>query len=316
MTIKDFFAPFRNRQDMQTGQTAAHTLRADLDRLAAQLERMRNRMDAKDVGNPADIQPMSMQSERKILEGNIHQIYADMGKVRGLLVPHGDALLPHSMIVPLATYSPWQADHKFLNVYAKVVGFTLVDQYRLWELWKLAESVSKLDGDVIEIGVWRGGSAALMYRQLCDQGSDCAIHLCDTFSGVVKTGDKDTAYTDGAHSDTSVPVVQSLLDTVKQSGDKVRPQIHVGIFPEDTGHSFANSKFKLVHIDVDVYQSARDCVEFVSSRLCVGGIIVFDDYGFQGCEGVTKLGNELSTLKNFVSIHNLNGHFILIKIAP
>ena len=40
------------------------------------------------------------------------------------------------------------------------------------------------------------------------------------------------------------------------------------------------------HIDVDVYQSARDVLEWVWGRLCIGAIVVYDDYGFDGCHGV------------------------------
>ena len=53
-----------------------------------------------------------------------------------------------------------------------------------------------------------------------------------------------------------------------------------GIFPEETAHLIETGEFGLCHIDVDVYQSARDAAEWVWPRLQVGGVIVFDDYGF------------------------------------
>ena len=41
---------------------------------------------------------------------------------------------------------------------------------------------------------------------------------------------------------------------------------------------------------------------------------MFDDYGFSGCEGVTKYVNELrESNRDLFFIHNLNGHAILIK---
>ena len=46
----------------------------------------------------------------------------------------------------------------------------------------------------------------------------------------------------------------------------------------------------------------------------VGGMIVFDDYGFSGCEGVTKLVDEERNKNDRIVIHNLNGHGIIIKI--
>jgi O-methyltransferase len=64
-----------------------------------------------------------------------------------------------------------------------------------------------------------------------------------------------------------------------------------------------------------VYLSARDIVEWVWPRLSIGGIIVFDDYGFIGCDGVTKFLNEEKHKKDRLFMHNLNGHGILIKLS-
>jgi O-methyltransferase len=62
-----------------------------------------------------------------------------------------------------------------------------------------------------------------------------------------------------------------------------------------------------------VYSSAKGVVEWGIPLLSQGGVIVFDDYGFSGCEGVTRLVNSLRTDRRFLFIHNLNGHAILIK---
>jgi O-methyltransferase len=55
-------------------------------------------------------------------------------------------------------------------------------------------------------------------------------------------------------------------------------------------------------------------LEWLWPKLVPGGIVVFDDYGFQFCDGVTQLVNEERIKKDRIVIHNLNGHAILIKI--
>jgi len=35
-----------------------------------------------------------------------------------------------------------------------------------------------------------------------------------------------------------------------------------GVFPTDTGKEISNRRFSLVHIDVDVYKSAKACFEW------------------------------------------------------
>jgi O-methyltransferase len=49
----------------------------------------------------------------------------------------------------------------------------------------------------------------------------------------------------------------------------------------------------MLHCDVDVYSSAKDVVELFLPHLSGGGVIVFDDYGFLGCEGITIFYQEL-----------------------
>jgi O-methyltransferase len=62
-----------------------------------------------------------------------------------------------------------------------------------------------------------------------------------------------------------------------------------------------------------VYQSAKDVLEWVWPKLSKGGIVVFDDYGFKGCDGVARLVNEEKLKKDRICIYNLNGHAVFIK---
>lgn len=77
--------------------------------------------------------------------------------------------------------------------------------------------------------------------------------------------------------------------------------------------SIASRRFSLCHIDVDVYESARDIFDWVWPRMAPGGVVVFDDYGFRGCVGITMLGEDLRARQDLVFIHNMNGHALLVK---
>ena len=213
----------------------------------------------------------------------------------------------HQRVLPMATYSPWLSDPEFISIYNGIVpGHTLVDKYRCFELWSLGKQMQAVEGDVLEVGVWRGGTGAVLAKSV--QGSGKTVYLADTFTGVVKAGERDTRYVGGEHADTSLPIVEALLKSF-QLENTILLQ---GIFPEDTGHR-VNGKVAMLHCDVDVYQSAKDVVDWVLPRLSPGGVIVFDDYGFTSCEGVTRLVNEYRTRSEFVFFHNLNGHGILYK---
>jgi O-methyltransferase len=211
-----------------------------------------------------------------------------------------------------ATYAPWKMDRPFQEIYAAVQGSTYVDKYRCFELWTLVEQSRKLRGGaLIEVGVWRGGSGALIAHKAKNVGIKEPVYLCDTFSGVVKAGTEDlTFYKGGEHADTSREVVRQLVQD-RLGLDNVI--ILSGIFPDESAHLIADLQFRFCHIDVDTYQSAKDVVEWIWPKMVRGGIIIFDDYGFKYCEGVTKYVEELRDLADRLLIHNLNGHAILVK---
>ena len=223
----------------------------------------------------------------------------------------------HNFNISFATYSPWKEDTEFQQVYKQIKKKTTIDIYRCYELWSLLNQVKNMDGDLIEIGTYKGGSAALIIKRISDQiNRDSSAHkekvfLCDTFYGVVKSSkNHDNHYTNFEHNDTSFEDVNNFLKSLNLKNY----QILKGIFPDETGHYLENKKIKFCHIDVDTYQSAKDITEFLWSKIISRGVIVFDDYGFVGSEGVTKFVNEFIEInKNLIFLHNLNGHGIIIK---
>lgn len=217
--------------------------------------------------------------------------------------------LKYTRVLPQAQYSPWLGDEDFVRVFKKVESNTFVDVYRCFELWQLVQQVGTTFGDILEVGVWRGGSGALLAAAAEMHSAGKRVFLCDTFSGVVKASVRDPLYKGGEHANTSVDIVAKLLADV--GAENV--SIYEGVFPDQTGECLASSVFSLVHIDVDVYDSAHDIMEFVWPRLSVGGIVVFDDYGFLRCGGIARLVDGYRSHLDKLVIHNLNGHGLVIK---
>jgi O-methyltransferase len=217
----------------------------------------------------------------------------------------------YEKITPIATYAPWQLDDNFKHIYDIIKYNTMVDIYRCYELWQLVSQSITLGGSLLEVGVWRGGTGGLIAKRVELSGKENKVYLADTFEGVVKTGEKDQYYKGGEHADTSQEIVNELLaDKLQLTNFKILK----GIFPDDTSHLVDNEEFCFCHIDVDVYNSAKDIVNWIWPKLIKGGIIVFDDYGFITCDGLTTFVNEEYMKKDRIIIYNINGHAILIKI--
>jgi len=216
-----------------------------------------------------------------------------------------------STIVAWATYSPWLLDAEFQRIHATIKGYTLVDLFRCYELWHLLSQTADLEGDILEVGTWRGGTGCLLGHRAASLGLESRVFLCDTFEGVVKTSDADASYSGGEHADTSQPLVKGLADGMGL--DNVT--LLKGIFPEDTGNEVESRTFRFCHIDVDVYQSGKDVLHWVWPRMPVGGIVVFDDFGFSSTRGITQLVHEEEKRPDLVCFQNLNGHAVFVKTS-
>lgn len=216
--------------------------------------------------------------------------------------------LRYGGIFTRSSYTPWKGDEGFQKTFEVIRKNTLVDEYRCYELWQLCGQLDALEpGDVLEVGVWRGGTGCLLALR-CATSLSTAF-LCDTFSGVVNASSEDSAYVGGEHADTSMETVANLVQHLGLSNVKVLQ----GVFPCATGPEIAGRRFRLCHIDVDVYESAAQTFEWVWPRLVRGGIVVFDDYGFYSCGGVTRFVDQMRGQRDRLVIYNVNGHAIVIK---
>ncbi|MDR1362628.1 MAG: TylF/MycF family methyltransferase [Spirochaetaceae bacterium] len=208
-------------------------------------------------------------------------------------------------------FSPQKSDIAFRDLYSKIQEYTLLGEIKSYALWQIVKEASKLnEGAFIEVGVWRGGSGALIAKQAEINGITDNIYLCDTFTGVVKSGKNDTFYENGEHSDTSKEIVEQLL----KEYDIHNVKLAVGIFPDETSEFITDKKFRFAHIDVDVYESTKNIFDWIWQKMVVGGIILIDDYGFYRCNGITKFVNDERGKKDRIVFNNSDGQAVFIKI--
>ncbi|MBR0904574.1 TylF/MycF/NovP-related O-methyltransferase [Bradyrhizobium liaoningense] len=232
---------------------------------------------------------------------------------------------PHALFASRHnSYAPWLKD-KRLDAYFSAIhppylrgvrkdpnkNGTIVDIYRCWTIWQVVTQLAKVEGDLIEVGAFRGGTSALIAHALSITKQSNHLFICDTFRGVVKAGEYDDMYRGGEHSETTIQavtnIVASFLPTESFS-------IEAGVFPEETGQFVSGRRFKFAHLDVDVYQGTKDSANFLWSHFSPGGVMVFDDYGLYGTEGVTRAVEEFAAEHtDAMMIYNFNGQAMAFK---
>ncbi len=217
---------------------------------------------------------------------------------------------PQETVAPTATYAPWKADKDFQEIHHHAADVTMVDVYRCYELWQLLGEVVDIEGAILEVGSWRGGTGAILARRAQLLGISAPVYVCDTFCGLVKVGAYDGDYIDGMYNDCTSENVRSLYEKLGLNN----AQVLEGIFPDETGGKVNSPHIRLCHIDVDIHDAARDIVDWVWPRTSVGGVLVFDDYAQKGPVGITRFVESMRGRSDRIVIHNLNGHGIVVKL--
>lgn len=127
-----------------------------------------------------------------------------------------------------------------------------------------------IPGDLAELGVYRGNSAAVLAHYARAYGRQ--LHLFDTFEGFDRrdlTGDDQDKDLDFA--DTSLDLVQGIVGTESVRWIK-------GYFPASIPSDLAAATFSIVHLDCDLYEPMKAALDFFFPRLSPGGLLIIHDY--------------------------------------
>lgn len=206
------------------------------------------------------------------------------------------------IIISSATHTPWNKDKEFKSYFNKIKNFTLLDRPRAYTLWQLSKNLSNQKGVILDIGCLLGGSGFIMSK-VNRRGK---VHLFDSFSGFKQD--------DGLHKKEIFfyDDISSVKNNLKELKLK-RTFVHKAYFPKQI-----NIKIRLVklcHIDVNTYSDTKKVFNFVKKKMTKNGVIIFDDFGIWGVDGIKNFIYEIEKKfnKEFIFIKNYMGQCILIK---
>jgi O-methyltransferase len=162
---------------------------------------------------------------------------------------------------------------------------------RRFQLMRFAETVAKIPGSTAECGVYRGIGSAMICQTLQDHYAPHERHFgFDSFAGV-SAPDEHDKLANGDSPWTKGQLTTSYEATAQMLGEFSFCQLVQGWIP-DTFPVAADHRFRLVHIDVDLYEPTLASLQFFYPRLNPGGLIVLDDHGFANCPGARQAALE------------------------
>lgn len=182
-------------------------------------------------------------------------------------------------------FEPWRSP-KWDATFEPALERSLVSRDRLYVLCTMLEqAIATLDGDVIECGVYRGGTARMFGDILGQRQSKKKLYLCDTFSGMPQVDARVDLHHCGDFSDTSLDAVREFLSGVGAA-------VFVpGTIPESLG-AIPETTYCFAHVDLDIYSAVHAASRYVYNRLVTGGVVIYDDYGFASCPGARRAVDE------------------------
>jgi len=218
-------------------------------------------------------------------------------------------------VIPPEQYGIDMED-RFHSVWKCVESYTMTSRERGYALYKAVEYLcgNAISGDLVECGVWKGGSSMLMALALMDC-SEASRHLFlyDTYEGMTAPTSEDVI----AWNNKSV---QAKLAEERKAGkdsfsswsagrEEVEANMQSTGYPEDRVHYVAGDvcetlktvvprKISLLRLDTDWYASTVSELEYLYPRLVSGGILIIDDYGhFKGAR--QAVDGYFRKIKNF-----------------
>lgn len=162
---------------------------------------------------------------------------------------------------------------------------TMVGPTRLEHLaWCVREVLTnRIPGDILEAGVWRGGTAIFM-RGCLEAWADAerAVWVVDSFRGLPRP-DPDRYPRDRASRLWQHRELAVSLETVRENfarygllDDRVR--FLPGWF-RDTLPDAPIGQLAVLRIDADMYESTADALRCLYPSVSPGGFVIIDDYG-------------------------------------
>lgn len=181
-----------------------------------------------------------------------------------------------------------------ISLINSVRKFTLTPPERMYSLHHAIRYLVQngIEGDIVECGVWRGGSMMVAAKTLLQLGDTSRqLWLYDTFEGMNAPSEYDGTkasakfnkrkISDDSSTWVSVPL-DDVTKNVSSTGYPLERMTFVKGKVEETLPGTMPEKIALLRLDTDWYASTLVELNHLFPRLVPGGVLIIDDYDWQG----------------------------------
>ena len=223
-------------------------------------------------------------------------------------------------------------DPKFISEFETLEPNTATSIERMYALKEAVKYIvsNNIVGDLVECGVWKGGSCMLIARTLLEYDqNDRLLWLYDTFEGMTlptnediekETGIKGGDLLENIEKNTDKynmwayapeDIVRKNMESTKYPSDKIK---YIRGKVEDTLNETKPKSIALLRLDTDWYESTKAEMDALYPLITSGGVLIIDDYGH--FEGARKAIDEyFKSIKEQPLMHRIDytGRMIIKK---
>lgn len=174
----------------------------------------------------------------------------------------------------------------FVPLLNECEAFTMTSKARLFALNQAVKYIEQrnIAGDIVECGVWRGGSSMMSALSLGPNTSR-DIYLYDTFEGMNEPTENDVKITgeeafetwqDRDKCEADLADVQTNMARTHYPAQKIH---YVKGKVEDTIPHTLPAQIALLRLDTDWYESTYHELTHLYPLLAKDGVLIIDDYG-------------------------------------
>lgn len=190
---------------------------------------------------------------------------------------------------------------------------------RFYNLMQFFSQTTSLEGDMVECGCWMGLSS-YMFCHLVKKHTPVfrgeGYHIFDSFEGLSEPTPEDhllnkqsgvfeATRPKGSYAGPFEDVKAALSEFPGISYNK-------GWLPQSLA-GLPERSYRFVHVDVDLYEPSKGCLEYFYPRLVKNGMIVSDDYGSLFWPGAKKAIDDFCAENNVALLTVSTGQAILWK---
>jgi O-methyltransferase len=182
---------------------------------------------------------------------------------------------------------------------ATSLQYSMTNPERMWAIVQSMKYLvsKKIEGDVVECGVWKGGNILLFTLLLEFFNVKKPVWAYDTYEGMSLPTDNDVDFRgthskellvkapriaeEGTHNIWCYSTLDEVVGNVQRHAQSVDAIRFIKGKVEETLMDEKNlpDKISLLRIDTDWYESTKKCLEVLYPRLVSGGVLILDDYG-------------------------------------